>query len=323
MSLHRQPCPSCGRELELPADAIGRMAKCPACEATFRIAETGGNQPAASPDPVPPTPSESSVPSEPPTPGQPPESVRGDKSAGSDNSASSDNSAGSENPFQSPIARSSETTGSASGRPVNPYQATSYSAEPVLQLGETEIVQRPIEDIVSPTLAIFGARWAPLILAALILLVATGVIFGVPFLLMSIIGSMIDNGAIPNGGPILAIAALLFFPFIAFLSCYTTESLVPIAAAVGHCFSFCRGLGGVAVCPCPGQFGGSRRDWFGRQYRRRRGDRCGVSDLGDDRGNGLCVCGSVVVMALDFCRQRWQDIGAGIVASGLPHHDEQ
>tara|TARA_R110002073_G_scaffold6599_1_gene38782 strand:+ start:2812 stop:3645 length:834 start_codon:yes stop_codon:yes gene_type:complete len=104
----------------------------------------------------------------------------------------------------------------------------------VLQLGETEIVQRPIEDIVSPTLAIFGARWAPLILAALILLVATGVIFGVPFLLMSIIGSMIDNGAIPNGGPILAIAALLFFPFIAFLSCYTTVGFARVSLAVAR-----------------------------------------------------------------------------------------
>ncbi|WP_442509444.1 hypothetical protein SH528x_001015 [Novipirellula sp. SH528] len=213
MSLHRQPCPSCGRELELPADAIGRMAKCPACETTFRIGETGGDQAGASLDPVPPTPP---VPSEPPIPSEPPESAR------------------SENPFQAPIASSSETTGSASGRPVNPYQATSYSADPVLRLGDTEIVQRPIEDIVSPTLAIFGARWSPLILAALILLVATGMIFGVPFLLLSVIGSMIDNGALPNGGPVLAIAALLFFPFIAFLSCYTTVGFARVSLAVAR-----------------------------------------------------------------------------------------
>ncbi|WP_345686420.1 hypothetical protein [Novipirellula caenicola] len=149
-------------------------------------------------------------------------------------SSDSANFAGSENPFQSPIASSSESTGSASGRPVNPYQATSYSAEPVLQLGETEIVQRPIEDIFSPTLAIFGARWSPLILATLILAVAIGLIVGVPFLLLSIVGGMIDNGALPNAGPILAIGMFLFFPLMAFLSCYTTVGFARVALAVAR-----------------------------------------------------------------------------------------
>ena len=35
-----QPCPACNRELELPADAQGRLAKCPACDVTFTIGET-------------------------------------------------------------------------------------------------------------------------------------------------------------------------------------------------------------------------------------------------------------------------------------------
>ena len=37
MSVLRQKCPSCDRELELPADAIGRTAQCPACQATFQV----------------------------------------------------------------------------------------------------------------------------------------------------------------------------------------------------------------------------------------------------------------------------------------------
>lgn len=48
MSIYRQVCPSCNRDLELPSDAMGRMAKCPACDATFQIGQT--TQP--TPEPV-------------------------------------------------------------------------------------------------------------------------------------------------------------------------------------------------------------------------------------------------------------------------------
>lgn len=34
-----ETCPECSRALELPADSVGRLAKCPACEATFRIGQ--------------------------------------------------------------------------------------------------------------------------------------------------------------------------------------------------------------------------------------------------------------------------------------------
>ncbi len=37
MSTLRQTCPECSSSLELPAEAWGRLAKCPACDATFRI----------------------------------------------------------------------------------------------------------------------------------------------------------------------------------------------------------------------------------------------------------------------------------------------
>ena len=43
MKTFRQLCPSCNRTLELPDTSIGKLAQCPACEATF----TAGQNPAA------------------------------------------------------------------------------------------------------------------------------------------------------------------------------------------------------------------------------------------------------------------------------------
>lgn len=38
MSIIQQPCPGCARQLQLPDEAIGKTARCPACETTFRVA---------------------------------------------------------------------------------------------------------------------------------------------------------------------------------------------------------------------------------------------------------------------------------------------
>ncbi|WP_145421046.1 hypothetical protein [Planctomycetes bacterium K23_9] len=40
MSTLLQTCPECSSSLELPSDSVGRLAKCPTCQATFRIGET-------------------------------------------------------------------------------------------------------------------------------------------------------------------------------------------------------------------------------------------------------------------------------------------
>ena len=39
MNSIEQLCPQCSRMLELPAESTGKMAKCPACEATFRVGD--------------------------------------------------------------------------------------------------------------------------------------------------------------------------------------------------------------------------------------------------------------------------------------------
>lgn len=51
MSTLRQFCPQCGRALELPASAVGRQAKCPACEATFQVAEPSTSLPDSTMEP--------------------------------------------------------------------------------------------------------------------------------------------------------------------------------------------------------------------------------------------------------------------------------
>ena len=45
MSTLLQTCPECSSSLELPAGALGRLAKCPACEATFRIGGPDDSEP--------------------------------------------------------------------------------------------------------------------------------------------------------------------------------------------------------------------------------------------------------------------------------------
>ena len=77
MSTLQQACPSCNRQLELPASALGRLAKCPACEAIFTVtvsADVSVDQgrpqsapPAAPPRSVPPTPPPSEAPPDSPT----------------------------------------------------------------------------------------------------------------------------------------------------------------------------------------------------------------------------------------------------------------
>ncbi|MGI9470367.1 MAG: hypothetical protein ACR2NZ_02465, partial [Rubripirellula sp.] len=59
MSTLRQLCPSCNRMLELPSDANGRLAMCPACESTFIVGESSPSSP---PDDTQPVDTSSSVP---------------------------------------------------------------------------------------------------------------------------------------------------------------------------------------------------------------------------------------------------------------------
>ncbi|TWT81060.1 hypothetical protein CA13_25070 [Planctomycetes bacterium CA13] len=216
MNAYRQVCPSCRRELELPADSVGRLAKCPACETTFRVGESSSAS------------------------GQ---SDLGQSDSGQSDSGQSDSASSAElsptNPFAKPVEENpmGGTSGPAqpSGQPrsagdpsvSNPYQPATALPHPVKTVGAIEIVQRPIEDIFSPSWSIFKERWSPLILSTLIIIVAVGVLTLVPFVLL---------GILANGGNEVLGAAfvLIFMPIALLIGAYTTVGLARVALAVAR-----------------------------------------------------------------------------------------
>lgn len=133
METIRRSCPECRATLELPQSAVGRMARCPACHATFRV---GGDAPA---DVTPTAPSK-------------------DPAGNEEDPAGND-------PFSAPLQWPSED-------PQNPYAVNpAVAAAAVEPVPKAEIVIRTasIDEIVSAATAIFSHRWQPLVIAGLIL----------------------------------------------------------------------------------------------------------------------------------------------------------
>ena len=196
MSNLRQACPSCGRPLELPAEATGKRAKCPACEATFVV---GQSAPTVS---NPYTAASGTAASTPPP-------ARPHPASPSPASAS---------PASASPASASPAAPNAASPPVNPYQPT-QSAMATSTLAGYTIVDRSIEEIVSPTLAIFQARWQPVILSALIVLAVSIAGLAVPFgVLFALAGMANGGGGVAAGMSILGM--LLLFPVLLLLSAY-------------------------------------------------------------------------------------------------------
>jgi len=204
MTVYRQTCPSCNAELELPSDSVGRLAKCPACEATFRIGESTpvaptqptAEQPFAATDESPQNPEPSAVPQR----------------------------DWSESPFSEPLSSATDPSQQIDR---NPYQPSVALPPLVVSGGEIQIVQLPIEDIVSPTWNIFIARWAPLVLSMLILMAVSIVVIVVPFFLIALIAESVGELA-------AGILMLSFFPFVLFLSAYASVGWCRLALAVAR-----------------------------------------------------------------------------------------
>ncbi|MGB7343289.1 MAG: hypothetical protein WBD20_03695 [Pirellulaceae bacterium] len=156
MSTLFQVCPQCASSLELPADSVGRLAKCPACEATFRIGE---------------------------------ETI-GEETKDQPNAISSDE----------PLADDT---------------------------GRLRIVQKTIEDMVAPTLAIFKKRWGPSVVACLIVAIAGVVVLGAPAWVLSSIAA--------GGGQLYAvIGVMLMIPYAIVLSAYGLVGLCRVHLAVAR-----------------------------------------------------------------------------------------
>lgn len=179
MEMLQQDCPECGRLLELPAGSAGRLAKCPACEATFRVPQTD-RAASSSPwsDPLPAT---------------------GDRTS-----------------IQKPAADEffpdrGEPARSAP-KDFNPYQA-SPSASSSSRVGPYEIVDRSIDQILSPTWAIFAERWPPVILSMLILVGAALLLFVAFFVAALLIAALAGAG---GGAETAALTTGLMMLFLIF-----------------------------------------------------------------------------------------------------------
>ncbi|TWU41218.1 hypothetical protein Q31b_26570 [Novipirellula aureliae] len=203
MTVYRQACPSCAAQLELPPDSVGRLAKCPACQATFRI---GDSTPVATTDPVAegPTPATEPLGNSEPTAAAPPQC--------------------SESPFSEPL--SSQTDPNQLGNR-NPYQPSAAHTPLVVGSGKIQVVQRPIEDIVSPTWNIFIARWVPLVLSMLILMAVSMVVIVVPFFGIAVVADGV-------GEEVAGVLMVCFLPFLLFFSAYATVGWSRMALAVAR-----------------------------------------------------------------------------------------
>lgn len=143
MSTFLQTCPDCSRSLELPAEARGRLAKCPACEATFRA----------------------------------------------------------------DLVEATDQGTLASGRP--------------------QIIQLSIEDILSPTLAIFRVHWKPSVISCLIIAAASVVLIGIPAWVLWTLSS---------GGQrwVAVIGVMLMVPYSLLLGAYALVGLSRVHLAIAR-----------------------------------------------------------------------------------------
>ncbi|MFK8115414.1 MAG: hypothetical protein AB8B91_24670 [Rubripirellula sp.] len=201
MSTLRQVCPSCKRSLELPSEAEGRLAKCPACQATF-TAHADLIPPAQQQPPQPAAQDPSESPAADPAPTQPQRPV-------------------SENPFVEPLE-----SGPAPTATPNPYAPAAYR-EPIQTIGELPIVDRSIEEVFSPTLAIFAQRWSALLIAFIVVGVGSFVTMFASLFLFAMLSEL--------GQEVGAVVSLvLLVPVGIFASAYFSVGICRNAIAVAR-----------------------------------------------------------------------------------------
>ena len=178
MSTFQQGCPSCHRILELPADAKGRLGKCPACAATFTIGEaakTGEGvvpQGAAAETGLLDTVAE----------------LTANKESGSQ--LAPDGGPVATDQVSSPLAAAGDRLRAPDPAPL-------------------EVTECPIEDVLSTTLAIFSARWKAAIVPFLVAILAACLVVVVPLLILAAI-----NDAGFRGLAILGLIILAPFAFV-------------------------------------------------------------------------------------------------------------
>lgn len=129
-------------------------------------------------------------------------------------------------PFSQPLAAGTTEDYEPTAATVNPYRPT-YAHAPDDDTGTLQIVPCAIEEAFSPTLAIFAARWPPLVLAFVIVLVATIALLIFPAVVLMLIAR--------SGGELYAAIGLLFaIPLGLIYSAYISVGLSRSALAVAR-----------------------------------------------------------------------------------------
>lgn len=201
MDTIRQPCPQCSSTLELPSSAMGRMARCPACQHTFRVHTD--QAPSAS--------------QESPSAGQP------NPSAGENYNYSSEVG----QPTKPVDYASNPYTQTGSPQPTSPDNPYAFSpgmgSYEALQVGKAPIVVRTasIDRIVSAATSIFSARWQPLVLSGLVYYIGV-IVVG----MINIGVNMAIQAADLEFGPIILFA---FTTFISLFNWYISLGLINVA----------------------------------------------------------------------------------------------
>jgi hypothetical protein len=228
MSSFRQACPACARQLELPHDAVGRLGKCPACEATFKIGEiidaTAVQVADASDNPA--IPEDTRPQSQPPTSVyQTPDSL--DLMDGNPQSpdASSPESLAdwqnaSQHPFSVPLG-----AGTTEAVPDAAYIAASQPIpKPSASISGAPSGPITIEGIITPTFSIFGERWPPLVISLLIVVAVIAFLVTVPV--------MVISGIADAGGNVAALVlTLICTPLVVTVICGACVGIARVTIA--------------------------------------------------------------------------------------------
>jgi len=126
-------------------------------------------------------------------------------------------------PFRAPLAAGSSVP---AANPYQPSVAVDSPLSPVARSGQVDIFSRTIDEVISPTMSIFGARWLPLLLISLVTLMVLAVAIGVPAGVLVLIA----QGASDAVAGVLFLALLPIMMFVtAYLSVGICRACVAIA----------------------------------------------------------------------------------------------
>lgn len=183
MSDIQRTCPQCQAILEVPEDAVGKQAQCPACQHVFTViaAETTATPPAATPPPVPPPagPIETGPPQ--PVPPQP-----------------SDNGPPPSPPLvpPSPPRYAAAADSEAARNPYAPSQQAASTPQP-RGLAPVQIRTADPAEYINATWSLFRSSWQPLVAAGTL---AFAINAG-----SSLLGMVLTVAAQESGNPVFGI----------------------------------------------------------------------------------------------------------------------